>query len=94
MGSRSGALVNLWEVIVIMVYGACTDSCERMRIDESAEMCRGGGFSGNPVICELVLAFPSCSASPLFSEVWDCLGVLGGVCGMWNAFVWVVFVCV
>ncbi len=38
------------------------------------------GFSGGLVIGLFVEMFSSCSASPLCSDVWGCLGVLGCVC--------------
>ena len=73
-------MVVLCEFIVFIVSGFRSDSCEGMGVNESGELCGGKGLGGGPVL--MVLMFVSCCVSPLFSEVWDCLGVLGGVCGL------------
>ena len=87
-------MVVLCELIASMVSEVCINSCERMGIGESGEMRRDGGFSGCPVISVLVLTFPSCSESHLFSQVWGCLGVFGGVCGLWSMGARFAFACV
>ena len=77
-----------------MVPGVRSDSCEGVGVNESGELCGGKGLGGGPGLFELVLTFVSCCVSPLLSEVWDCLGVLGDVCGLWSLGARYVFACV